>query len=59
MKEPTLIKINSVDPNEAEYIASVLANEAVKRKLLPISCTKTRRSIFRPNRYELRVLIGK
>jgi len=59
MKEPILIKINSADPEEAEYIAAVVVNEAVKRKLLPISCTKTRRSIFRPNRYELRVLIGK
>jgi len=53
----TLIKINSADPNEAEYIAKVLINEAVKEKL-PVSCSKTRRSIFKHGGYEKRVSIG-
>ena len=53
----TLIKINSADPNEAEYIAKVLINEAVKEKL-PVSCSKTRRSIFKHGEYEKRVKFG-
>ena len=54
----TLIKINSADPSEAEYIAKVLINEAVKEKL-SVSCSKTRRSIFKHGEYEKRVSIGK
>ena len=51
----TLIKINSADPSEAEYIAKVLINEAVKEKLL-VSCSKTIKRLFG---YEKRVSIGK
>lgn len=54
----TLIKINSADPNEAEYIAKVLINEANKQKR-PVACSKTRRSIFKHGEYEKRVSIGK
>jgi hypothetical protein len=55
VKEPTLIKINSVDPKEAEYIAKVLINEANKQKR-PIACSKTIKRLFR---YEKRVSIGR
>ena len=50
----TLIKIDSADPNEAEHIAKVLINEAVKEKL-PVSCSKTIKRLFG---YEKRVSIG-
>jgi len=53
----TLININSADPNEAEYIAKLLINEAVKEKL-PVSCSKTRRMIFKHGEYVKRVKIG-
>ena len=53
----TLIKINSADPHEAEYVAKLIINEAVKEKL-PVSCSKTRRSIFKHSEYEKRVKIG-
>ncbi len=53
----TSIKIKATNPNEAEYIAKVLINEAVKEKL-PVSCSKTRRSIFKHGEYEKRVKIG-
>jgi hypothetical protein len=50
----TLIKINSADPKEAEYIAKVLINEANKQKR-PVACSKTIKRLFR---YEKRVKIG-
>ena len=53
----TLKKIKATNPHEAEYIAKVLINEAVKEKL-SVSCSKTRRSIFKPSEYEKRVKIG-
>jgi len=49
----TLIKINSADPNETEYIAKVLINEAVKEKR-PVACSKTIKRLFR---YEKRVIL--
>ena len=54
----TLIKINSADPHEAEYVAKLIINEAVKEKL-SVSCSKTRRMIFKHGEYEKRVSIGK
>ena len=54
----TLIKINSADPHETEHIAKVLINEAIKEKL-SVSCSKTKRSVFKHGEYEKRVSIGK
>ena len=54
----TLIKINSAESHEVEHIAKLLINEAVKEKL-SVSCSKTRRSMFKHSEYEKRVSIGK
>lgn len=46
MKTTITIKAKSV--KEAEYTATLVINEALKEKLR-VSCTKTKRSIFRRN----------
>lgn len=46
MKATIAIKAKSI--REAEYTASLIINEALKEKLR-VSCTKTKRSIFRRN----------
>ncbi len=44
----TNVTITAKSIKEAEYTASLIINEAVKEKLR-VSCTKTKRSIFRRN----------